>query len=311
MSETGPDRALSPSPLLAGTNRRMGERVMAGVLGLCAGLSALATVGIVVVLFSEAVGFFREVSVVEFLTAARWTPLFREKHFGILPLLAGSTLVAVGAGLVAIPGGFLTAVFLSEYAGPRFRSVLRPTLEVLAGIPTVVYGYFALTFVTPLLQRFIPGVGAFNALSASLVLGIMILPTVAALSEDAIRGVSPHLREAAFGLGATRVDILFRVLLPGGISGILASFILGLSRAFGETMVVTLAAGNSPRLTLNPLEAVQTLSAYILQAGQGNIAPDTMDYRTLFAVGIVIFLITMAMNLASQWVKARFREGRA
>jgi phosphate transport system permease protein len=291
-------------------DRRVGERLVAGVLALCAGVSTLATAGIVVVLFSEAVGFFRDVSVVEFLTATRWTPLFREKHFGILPLLGGSALVAVGAALVAVPGGLLTAVFLSEYAGSRIRSFLRPTLEILAGIPTVVYGYFALTFVTPLLQGVIPGVGAFSALSASLVLGIMILPTVAAMSEDAIRSVAPALREAAYGLGATRVEVITRVVLPGGASGILASLILGLSRAFGETMVVTLAAGNSPRLTLNPLEAVQTLSAYILQAGQGNIAPDTLDYRTLFAVGTVLFVITMSMNLASQWVLSRSRQGR-
>jgi len=281
---------------------------MVGVLALCAGISALATIGIVLVLFSETIRFFMQVSVLEFLTQTVWTPLFREKHFGILPLLSGSLLVAVGAGLVALPWGLLTAVYLSEYAGKRLRAVLRPLLGVLGGIPTVVYGYFALTFVTPFLQRIIPGVGAFNAASASVVLAVMILPTVTTLSEDAIRSVPQSLREAAYGLGATPMEVTIRVVLPGGASGIVASYLLGLSRAFGETMVVAMAAGNSPRLTLNPLESIQTLSAYILQAAQGNIAPDTLDYRTLFVVGMMLFLITLAMNLASRWVLSRSRE---
>jgi phosphate transport system permease protein len=280
-----------------------------GVLALCAAIAALASAGIVLLLFSETIGFFTQVSLLEFLTEIRWTPLFREKHFGILPLLTGSLSVALGAGIVALPGGLLTAIFLSDFAGPRLRAFLKPLLDVLAGIPTVVYGYFALTFVTPVLQLAIPGVGAYNAASASIVLGIMILPTVASLSDDALRAVPPALREAAYGLGATRMEVTTRVVIPGGISGILSSFLLGLSRAFGETMVVSMAAGNSPRLTLNPLEAVQTMSAYILQAGQGNISPGTLDYRTLFAVGMVLFLFTVAVNSASQWVLAGGREG--
>jgi phosphate transport system permease protein len=291
-----------------GPRRRLGERVAVGVLALCAGISALATVGIVLVLLSETIRFFLQVSVFEFLTETSWTPLFREKHFGILPLLSGSFLVAVGAGLVALPWGLLTAIFLSEYAGKRMRLVLRPLVGVLAGVPTVVYGYFALTLVTPLLQATIPGVGAFNALSASLVLGVMILPTVVAFSEDAIRSVPRTLREAAFGLGATPMEVTIRVVVPGGAPGIVASYMLGLSRAFGETMVVAMAAGNSPRLTLNPLESIQTLSAYILQAAQGNIAPGTLDYRTLFVVGLTLFLITLVMNQTSQWVLHRSRE---
>jgi phosphate transport system permease protein len=278
------------------------------VLALCAGIATLATLGIFIFLFVEAIGFFTQVSPLEFLTEMRWTPLFREKHFGILPLLTGSLLVALGAGVVAVPGGLLAAVFLSEYAGPRLRGFLKPLLGVLAGIPTVVYGYFALTFFTPLLQLAIPGVGAYNAASASIALGIMILPTVASLSDDALRAVPFALREAAFGLGATPMEVTTRVVVPGGISGILASFFLGLSRAFGETMVVSMAAGNSPRVTLNPLEAVQTMSAYILQAGQGNLSPGTLEYRTLFAVGMVLFLVTVAMNSASQWILGRERE---
>ncbi|MGW8266869.1 MAG: phosphate ABC transporter permease subunit PstC [Longimicrobiales bacterium] len=289
--------------------RRLGERAIEGVLALCAGIAALATVGIVLILLFETVGFFTQVSVLEFFTETRWTPLFREKHFGILPLLTGSLLVGLGAGFVALPGGLLTAIFLSDLSGPRQRAILRPLLDVLAGIPTVVYGYFALTFITPILQLAIPGVGAYNAASASLVLGIMVFPTVASLSDDALRSVPPRLREAAYGLGATRMEVITRVVVPGGISGVLASFFLGLSRAFGETMVVSMAAGNSPRLTLNPLDAVQTMAAYILQAGQGNITPGTLDYRTLFAVGMVLFLVTMSLNLTSRWVLARGREG--
>jgi phosphate transport system permease protein len=281
------------------------ERLIAGVFALCSGLTVLVTLCITLLLISESIGFFSQVSILEFFTEIRWTPLFQEKHFGILPLLSGSALVAIGSSLVALPGGLLTAIYLSEYAGPRSRSILRPLLDVLAGLPTVVYGYFALTFVTPLLQEIIPGVGAFNAASAILVVGVMILPTVASLSDDALRSVPTTLTEAALSLGATRMDAITRVVVPGGASGILAGVILGLSRAFGETMVVAMAAGNSPRLTLDPLEAVQTMSAYVLQTGQGDIGFGTMDYRTLFAVGMMLFLITMTMNQASQWVRTR------
>jgi phosphate transport system permease protein len=307
-------RELGTSPTASGLgpvprrSRPLGEMAIEAVLALCAGIAALATLGILFLLFVEAIGFFTQVSPVEFLTETRWTPLFREKHFGVLPLLTGSLLVALGAGVVALPGGLLAAVFLSEYAGPRLRSLLKPLLGVLAGIPTVVYGYFALTFVTPVLQLAVPGVGAYNAASASIALGVMILPTVASLSDDALRAVPLALREAAFGLGATPMEVTTRVVVPGGISGVLASFFLGLSRAVGETMVVSMAAGNSPRLTLNPLEAVQTMSAYILQAGQGNLSPGTLEYRTLFAVGMVLFLATVAMNSASQWILGRGRE---
>jgi phosphate transport system permease protein len=311
MSDVGPSRAVRGSLLPSRRPRRLGERLMGGILALCAGISTLATVGIVLVLLSETMGFFTQVSVLEFLTETRWTPFFLEKHFGILPLLSGSVLVAFGAGLVALPWGLLTAVHLSEYAGAGLRSFLKPFQGVLAGVPTVVYGYFALTFVTPALQILVPGVGAFNAASAAIVLGIMILPTVAFLSEEAMRAVPRGLREAAFALGATRMEVTTRVVLPGATTGIVASFVLGISRAFGETMVVAMAAGNSPRLTLNPLEALQTMSAYILQSAQGNIAPGTLDYRTLFVVGMTLFLITVAMSLASHWVLARSREGYA
>lgn len=283
------------------------ERFIAVALAACAGVSTLIMAGMVLVLFTETVGFFSRVSIWEFFTATRWTPLFREKHFGILPLLGGSVLVTMGAALLALPSGLLTAVFMSERASPRLRGFLKGVLEVLAGIPTVVYGYFALTFVTPLLRTVFPGAGIFNAASASMALGIMILPTVATLSEDALRAVPAGLREAAFALGASPTEMATRVVIPAALPGILASFILAVSRAFGETMVVVIAAGNSPRLTLNPLEPVQTMTAYILQAGQGHLVGGTLDYRTLFAVGMMLFVITMGMSSAGQWVLSRFR----
>ncbi len=282
---------------------------MAGLLGLCAGISALVTVGIVLILLSETVAFFSQVSLWEYLTETRWTPLFQEKHFGILPLLTGSVLVTVGAGIVALPAGLLTAIFLSEYAGPGLRAALKPVLEVLAGIPTVAYGYFALTFVTPLLRSFLPGTGIFNAASAALVVGVMILPMVSSLSEDALRAVPQRLREGAYALGANRMEVTTRVVVPAGLSGVLASFVLALSRAFGETMVVSIAAGNSPRLTLNPLDTIQTLTAYIVQVTQGGITSGSLAYRTLFAVGTTLFVFTLGMNLLGQWIRTRFRGG--
>jgi phosphate transport system permease protein len=285
------------------------ERLVAWVLGLCAAVSALVTVGIVLVLTSETLGFFSQVSLWEFFTGTRWAPLFQEKSFGILPLFWGSAMVAVGASVLALPLGVLSAIYLSEYAGPQARAVLKPLLEVLAGIPTVVYGYVALTLVTPVLRTLFPGTAIFNAASASVVVGLMILPTVMALSEETFRAVPRSLREAAFSLGATRMEVATRVVVPAGLSGVLASFILAMSRALGETMAVTMAAGSSPQLTLNPLEAVQTLTAYIAQVGMGSPAAGTLEYRTLFAVGMTLFLLTLVMNLLGRWVRSRFREG--
>lgn len=286
------------------------ERIITALLAGSAGVSVLVMVGIVLVLLRETIAFFAQVSILEFLTAVEWTPLFREKHFGILPLLLGSILVTLGAALLAVPAGVLTAVFLSEYASPGAQRILRGALEVLSGIPTVVYGYFALTLLTPLLRTVFPGAGIFNAASASMALGIMVLPTVALLSHDALRVVPRSLKDAAYALGATPAEVTGRVVIPAGLPGILASFVLATSRAFGETMVVAIAAGSSPSLTLNPLDSVQTMTAYILQAGQGNIVAGTLDYRTLFAVGMMLFLATMGMNTASRWLVRRFqREG--
>lgn len=290
--------------------RDLRERLIRWVLFACAGLSTLVTVGIVLVLAGETLDFFGQVSLAEFLTGTRWTPNFSEaqQHFGIAPLLAGSVMVAAGAGAVALPAGLLTAIFLSEYAVEELRKVLKPLLEILAGIPTVVYGYFALTFVTPLLRSVIPGVQVFNAASAALVVGIMIIPTVASLSEDALGAVPGALREGAYALGATKFEVSTRVVVPAALSGIVASFILALSRTIGETMAVTIAAGGLANLTANPFEPVLTMTAYIVQVSKGDTPTGTVVYQSLFAVGMTLFLITLAMNVVSQWVLGRYRE---
>jgi phosphate transport system permease protein len=301
--------AASAGPALtARAARRLKERAITAVLFTCAAASTLVTVGVVFVLLRETVGFFSEVSIVEFVTHTRWEPMFREQHFGVLPLLAGSFLIAAGAGVIALPLGLLTAIFLSEYSGQRLRRILKPVLEILAGIPTVVYGYFALTFITPLLRVFVPETEIFNAAAASIVVGVMIIPTVASLSEDALQAVPDALREGAYGLGATKLEVSTHVVVPAALSGVIASFILGISRAVGETMAVTIAAGNLPNLTLNPFESMQTMTAYIVQASLGDTPQGTVVYQTLFAVGMTLFLVTLAMNVLSQWVLARFRE---
>ncbi len=289
-------------------HRRLTEGAIGVVLFLCGLVSVLTTIGIVVVLIGESLGFFREVGIVEFLTGTRWAPLFADQAFGILPLLNGTLLIAVGASLVALPVGLLSAIYLSEYATMRVRKIVKPILEVLAGIPTVVYGYFALTFVTPILRFFFPETGIFNAASGAIVVGIMIIPMVSSLSEDALSAVPRGLREAAYGLGATKLEVSTRVVVPAALSGIIASFILAISRAIGETMAVTLAAGATPQMTLSFLESVQTMTAYIVQVSLGETPHGTLEYRTIFAVGLVLFLVTLAMNMLSQRVTRRFRE---
>ena len=308
MSDDRPAAATAPPRLTFEKQRNVKEQLIAGFLFACAAASTLVTVGVVAVLAGETFNFFQQVSVVEFLTGTRWEPMFLEKHFGVLPLLAGSFQVAAGAALIALPVGLLTAIFLSEYAPPRLRKTLKPILEILAGIPTVVYGYFALTFVTPLIRTVFPETDVFNAASASIVVGIMIIPTVSSLSEDALRAVPSVLRQGAYGLGATKLEVSTRVVVPSALSGIIASFILAVSRAIGETMAVTIAAGNLPNLTLNPLESIQTMTAYIVQASLGDTPRGTIVYQTLFAVGMTLFLITLAMNILSQWILSRFRE---
>jgi phosphate transport system permease protein len=297
-----------PLSLRAPRSRRIQESAISAVLFLASAVSILTTIGIVAVLIFESSGFFSEVSPIEFLTGTRWAPLFVPQSFGVLPLLAGSLLVAAGAAIVALPIGLASAIYLSEYAAPKVRGVVKPALEVLAGIPTVVYGFFALTFVTPMLQGVWPDTQIFNALSASLVVGVMIIPVVASLSEDAMSAVPVSLREAAYALGATRLEVSLRTVLPAALSGIVASFILAISRAIGETMIVAIAAGATPNLTLNPFESVQTMTAYIVQVSMGEVSYGTIEYRTIFAVGLTLFAITLLMNIVSIFVLRRFRE---
>lgn len=288
--------------------RHISERVIALALFLSTVLSILVTVGIVAVLLFEALKFFGEVSFWEFITGTRWTPLFLSKQFGVLALVAGTTLTAVLAMVVALPLGLLSAIYLSEYAPDRVRRIVKPVLEVLAGIPTVVYGYFALLFVTPILRQISGDISVFNALSASIVMGIMILPMVSSLSEDAMRSVPRTLREGAYALGSTKLEVSTLVVVPAALSGIVSAFILAISRAIGETMIVTIAAGQNPNFTLNPFVPIETMTAYIVQVSQGDAPAGSIEFKTIFAVALLLFGITLLMNLLSQYVVSRFRE---
>ncbi|MGE4053828.1 MAG: phosphate ABC transporter permease subunit PstC, partial [Vicinamibacterales bacterium] len=281
------------------TTRTVIEFVIERGLFLCAAASIFITLGIVVVLVFETLAFLREVPLTEFLFGTEWTPLFFEKHFGVLPLVTGTLLASAIAMVVALPAGLLTAVYLSEYASGGLRRIVRPILEILAGVPTVVYGYFALQFVTPLLQGFVPGLAGFNALGPGIVMGIMILPLVSSLSEDALHSVPNGLREGAYALGATRMQTSLRVVVPAAFSGISAAAILAVSRAIGETMIVAIAAGQQPRLTLDPRVPVETMTAYIVQVSLGDTPAGTLEYRTIFAVGMLLFLSTFALNIVS------------
>jgi phosphate transport system permease protein len=284
------------------------ERLIELALLLSAALSVLTTAGIILVLAVETFEFLREVPLFEFLTGTEWTPLFANPRFGVLPLIAGTLLVSAIAMAVAVPMGLLSAIYLSEYAPENLRRVVKPVLEVLAGVPTVVYGYFALMFVTPLLQRVFPQMSGFNALSPGIVMGIMILPLVSSLAEDAMRAVPRGLREGAYALGATRMQTALQVVVPAAFSGITAAFILAVSRAVGETMIVAIAAGQQPRLTANPFVPLETMTAYIVQVSLGDTPQGTLEYRTIFAVGMLLFLMTFALNLVSTWLRERFRE---
>jgi phosphate transport system permease protein len=288
--------------------RRVAEQAIGIGLAFCGSLSILTTLGIVAVLVIETVAFFREAPIWQFLTDTQWTPLFANKHFGIWPLVCGTALTSVIAILVAMPLGLLSAIYLSEFAKEPVRRTVKPLLEILAGIPTVVYGYFALLFVTPLLQRVIPQLAGFNALSPGIVMGIMIIPLVASLSEDAMYAVPQGLREAAYALGSSTLQVSLRVVVPAAFSGIAASFLLAISRAIGETMIVAIAAGQQPRLTLNPLVPVETMTAYIVQVSLGDTPTGTLEFKTIFAVGMALFVSTLGLNLVSLWLRERFRE---
>jgi phosphate transport system permease protein len=284
------------------------ERLLNALFFLCAFLSVLTTAAVIGILAFETFGFFQEVSITEFLFGTRWTPLLEPKSYGILPLLTGTVLIVVGSALVALPIGVACAVYLSEYASERARNIIKPVLEILAGIPTVVYGYFALTAVTPALKVVLPDVQVFNAASAAIVVGIMILPMVASMCDDALRSVPESLRQGAYSLGATSFEVTSRVVIPAALSGIFATFVLAISRAIGETMAVTLAAGATPNLTINPLESIQPMTAYIVQVSLGDTPTGTLTYKTLFAVAALLFLITLALNLIANWVMRKYRE---
>ena len=287
---------------------RIIERIIERSLLACGLLSILTTIGIIGVLLFETIAFFEEVSVFDFLTDTEWAPLSVNKRFGVLPLLSGTVLTSLIAMLMAVPLGILTAIFLSEYAPDRLRRVLKPILEILAGVPTIVYGYFALLFVTPLLQRLIPSLEGFNALSPGIVMGIMILPLVSSLSEDAMFAVPRSLRDAAYALGSSRLQVAWRVVVPAAFSGITASFVIAVSRAIGETMLVSIAAGQKANLTFNPLVAIETMTTYIVQVSLGDTPSGTLEYRTIFAVGMVLFLLTFVLNIFGDQMRQRFRE---
>jgi len=299
-----PGRQVDLSP----SSRRLGELVIKGILALAALVSLVTTVGIVLSLLLPAIEFFSEISPVEFFTGTTWAPLFEPSSFGVVPLIVGTFVVTFWALLVAIPVGLGTAIYLSEYAGPRFRGVLKPTLEILAAIPTVVFGYFALTAVTPLLRTLGVEVEIFNVLAGGLVMGVMLIPTVASLSEDAMSAVPQALRDGAYGLGADRLQVSTRVVVPAAISGIIASFVLAISRAVGETLIVLIAVGQLPQITFDPRATIETLTAFIGATGNGDLPTGSTEYKTIFAVGLTLFVMTLIMNIISIRLVRKFRE---
>jgi phosphate transport system permease protein len=299
-----------PSLTLTGSSRqRVQERLIEFVLFLCGSLSIATTIGILLVLVDQALAFFVEVSPREFLTGTEWTALFNDPTFGVLPLVNATLLIALLAMLFAIPLGLMAAIYLSEYASPRTRAVLKPALELLAGIPTIVYGYFALTFITPsILQPILPETQVFNVLAAAIAVGIMVLPMVASLSEDALRAVPGSLREAGFAMGATRLEVAWQIVTPAALSGIAAAVILAVSRAVGETMIVSLAAGSRAQLSWDPRESMQAMTGYVVQVVSGDVVAGSTVYQSLFAVGLLLFMMTLLLNLLSRRFVARYRE---
>ena len=288
--------------------RRASERVIEFFLFLAALSSVLITVGIVGILVFESLQFFKDVSILEFLTDTQWTVLFADPHYGIMPLVSGTLVTSFVALVVSLPLGTIIAIYLSEYAGSRTREILKPTLELLSAVPTVVFGYFALLFVTPLLKRVLPNLPGFNMLSAGMVIGIMIIPYVSSLSEDAMRAVPVHIREGSYAMGATRLQTALRVLFPSAFSGIASAYVLGFSRAVGETMIVAVAAGMQPNLTLNPMEGAATITAYIVQVSLGDLPHGSIAYQSIFAAGLTLMLMTLIFNIGGYLLRKRFRE---
>ena len=288
--------------------RHVSERVIEALLFAAAAVSVLTTIGIVYVLVSESVQFFQQVSIVDFLTDTQWTPLFDDAHFGIMVLVSGTLVSSIVALALAIPMGTIIAIYLSEFANGKVREVAKPVLELLGGIPTIVFGYFALLMVTPLLQKIFPELPGFSLLSAGLVMGIMIVPYIASLSEDAMRAVPMSLREGSYALGSTRLHTALHVVVPAAFSGLAASYILAISRAVGETMILAVAAGMQPNLTWNPMEPAATITSFIVQVALGDLPHGSIGYQTIFAAGLTLILITLAFNILGQWLRRRFRE---
>ena len=287
---------------------RIHESLIQGGLGLCAFISIFTTATIIFILSKESYNFFQTIVPTDFLFGTSWVPMFEPSSFGVLPLLWGTMVVTIGAAFICIPIGLASAIYLSEYATPKRRAIIKPVLELLAGIPTVVYGYFALTFVTPALQFVFPDIQVFNALSGAIVVGIMVLPMVATLSDNALKAVPDSLREGAYALGATSYEVTTQVVVPAGLSGVIASFLLAISRAIGETMAVTLAAGATPNLSLPFLESIQTMTAYIVQVSMGDTPAGGVAYQTMFAVAGLLFVITLGLNIVSTFILKRYRE---
>lgn len=293
---------------MARAAQKVKERIIESFLFLSALASVLITLSIVGVLLYESTGFFKEIPIIDFLTGTEWTPLFADPKFGILPLVAGTLLTTFIALSVALPLGLIVAIYLSEYAPHRLREGIKPVLELLAAVPTVVYGYFALLFLTPILQDLYPDLSGFNALSPGIIMGIMIIPYVSSVSEDAMKAVPMHIREGSYATGATKLQTSFKVVIPASFSGIAAAFIMGISRAIGETMVVAVAAGMMPNMTANPTEPVQTLTAYIVQVSQGDLPHGTLEYSTIFAAGLTLFFMTLFFNIVGFWLRKKIRE---
>lgn len=287
---------------------KIGEFIIEKLLVVFAGISILTTVAIVFTLFGETAVFFKEVSIVEFFTSTKWTPTLQPRNFGILPLLIGTMIIAIGSSIIALPLGLGSAIYLSEYAPKKVRKVIKPILEILAGIPSIVYGFFALTFITPILQSILPETQVFNAASASIAVGIMIIPMVASLSEDAMMAVPDSIRKGAYALGSTKFEVATKVIVPAALSSIGSAFVLAISRAIGETMIVAIAAGQSPVLTFNPLRSIQTMTGFMVNISLGDIQHGTIEYKTVFAVGALLFVITFIMNIIAKAIVSKYRE---
>ena len=300
---------LTISPRLAkNVGRNVKERIIEFILMLAALSATFTTFAIVGILLYESLGFFKTVSLVEFLTATEWTPLFEDAHYGIMPLVAGTLTTSAVALMIAVPIGTISAIYLSEFASHKVREIVKPILELLVGVPTVVFGFFALLFVTPLLQKIYPDLPGFNMLSAGLVMGIMIIPYIASVAEDAMRAVPMSMREGSYAMGATRFQTAIRVVTPAAVSGIVAAYILAISRAVGETMVVAVAAGQQPNLTFNPIESAATITAYIVQVAMGDLPHGSVGYQSIFAAGLVLFVMTLVFNILGHLVRKKFRE---